>query len=516
MTSITYRPAPGPLLPGGALKVIGLALLLALAALMTFAVSSLAFAAPLLALGAVGVLAYIAFRWPTPTVVATVVLVPLSRFTSLLIFSATGSAWAVRASQLVKDELIVVLLIAVANQAFMRRKAPTLYLFDVLIVAYVCFAVVYLFNPGASGDSTNLLGKILAWRQDALYFLAYFIGRGMTLDRRTLRLILRVLIGLSVILAIVALLQAAMPSLSNAAFNWLGFSKFMAVIGAPHETLVVRSRGIAGADLPRSSSLFLADLGLAFFQVLIIPFAAALFFLARKRSEQLGYGAFLLLMIVVLATTITRSALLAAAVGLGVVIIRTSAYTRAWVILATLLILALPVVLFAHLSTDSLSALLSTREGSATAHISLLERALAQFREQPFGIGLGNGSHVANLVANFGVTLPVTATESWYLQLALEMGIVALVLFGLMLIAATGKALVASFQVTDPLLQVITIGVAGTGVSLAVSGIFQPVWAGVHVSYLFWLFAGIAARATSLERQWAADAQHQSAAAPKD
>jgi hypothetical protein len=217
----------------------------------------------------------------------------------------------------VKDELIVVLLIAVANQAFTRRRAPKLYLFDIIMVAYLCVAVLYLFYPGESGSSTNLLAKVLAWRQDALYFMAYFIGRGMDLNRRTLQTMLKVLVGLSVVLALVAVAQTAMPSLSNAAFNWLGFSKFMAVIGAPHETLVVRSRGIAGADFSRSSSLFLADLGLAFFQVLIIPFAAALFFLARGRREQIGYGVFAVMMVAVLATTITRSAIVAAVVGMA-------------------------------------------------------------------------------------------------------------------------------------------------------------------------------------------------------
>jgi O-antigen ligase len=316
---------------------------------------------------------------------------------------------------------------------------------------------------------------------------------------------MKILVGLSVVLAAVAVVQTAFPGLSNAAFNWLGFSKFMAVIGSPHEKLVVRSRGIAGADFSRSSSLFLADLGLAFFQVLIIPFAAALYFTARKRGAQIGYGFFLVLMIGVLATTITRSAVLAAGVGLAFVTVHVSGYAKAWPIAAALALLTLPVIVFAHLTPDSIGALFSTKEGSASAHLSLLQTALAQFREHPWGIGLGNGSHVANLVAKFGVTLPVSAAESWYLQIALEMGIIAVALFTLMLLAAIVKAVLASFYVTDPLLKVITIGVAGAGVSLAVSGIFQPVWAGVHVSYLFWLFAGIAARAVTLERQWAAD-----------
>jgi hypothetical protein len=167
--------------------------------------------------------------------------------------------------------------------------------------------------------------------------------------------------------------------------------------------------------------------------------------------------------------------------------------------------LAMPVILFVKLTPGSIAALFSTKEGSAVAHMSLLQSALEQFKDHPFGLGLGNGSHVANLISRFGVNLPVSATESWYLQIALEMGVVALVLFTLMLVAATCKAFIASFAVTEPSLKVVTVAVAAAGVSLIVAGIFQPVWAGTHVSYLFWLFAGVAARAVTLEQEWRAD-----------
>jgi hypothetical protein len=187
------------------------------------------------------------------------------------------------------------------------------------------------------------------------------------------------------------------------------------------------------------------------------------------------------------------------------VTVHTAAYLRAWINAAALLVLTMPVILVANLSPSSIAALFSTREGSALAHVSLLQTAIEQFKDHPFGLGLGNGSHVANLISRFGVNLPVSATESWYLQIALEMGVVAVVLFTLMLVAATGKAFLASFYVSEPTLKVVTIAVAGAGVSLIVAGVFQPVWAGTHVTYLFWLFAGIAARAVTLEHEWGDD-----------
>src|SRR5690606_13375204 len=125
-----------------------------------------------------------------------------------------------------------------------------------------------------------------------------------------------VVVWLSVAIAAYAVFQWGAPRLNNGMLNLLGFPEFMATIGAPHETVAIRSRGIGATDLARASSFFLADVGLAVYQLLLVPLAAALFVFAGRPRDQVGYGLFLLLMLVVLGMTVTRSAIVAGALGL--------------------------------------------------------------------------------------------------------------------------------------------------------------------------------------------------------
>lgn len=486
-------------LPLRAGRIALAALLLLLASLSMLVMGATALFVPVLALFVAAAIAVAVLAWPVQAVFVTLVIIPLSRFISLLVFAATGSSMALRASQLIKDEILLVLLLAVANLAFRNRTAPRLRYLDLLIAVYVAVALLYVAYPGPDGaGNASLIGKVLALRQDVLWLLAYFVGRGIPLTRNSLRRMVLTLVTLSVLLGLVAGFQWAFPAFSNRAFAHLDFDRFMETLGAGHEDLAVRSRGIAGADLPRSSSLFLSDMGLAFYQVLIIPFAAALFFYARSRGAVIGYGAFLLLMLAALGMTITRTAIAVSVLGLGLVLFRTSSYARAATVVGVAAVVSLAVVAFRGFDAMTLSALTSTREGSALGHFALFEKAVSLIRANPLGLGLGNGSHVANALGGFSVG----AVESWYLQISLEMGVIATVFFFAIVATSTIGATLDTFRVRDPLLRVLTVSVAGAGLSLMVLSAFHPVWAAVHVTYLYWLLSGIAGRALALEKEW--------------
>ena len=133
-------------------------------------------------------------------------------------------------------------------------------------------------------------------------------------------------------------------------------------------------------------------------------------------------------------------------------------------------------------------------------HLALAEKALEMIRTYPMGLGLGNGSHVANSLGGY----EVGAVESWYLQLSLEMGVLGACIFIALLVLSVIQTTLLSFQVRDLLLRIVTVSVAGAGFSLVILSAIHPVWASVHVAYIYWLFVGIACRAPSLEREWAA------------
>ena len=85
------------------------------------------------------------------------------------------------------------------------------------------------------------------------------------------------------------------------------------------------------------------------------------------------------------------------------------------------------------------------------------------------------------------------------------MGVLAMLLFAGMLVLSTGNALLSGVRIRDPWLRALCLGVAGGGAGYMLVSAFHPVWSAVQVSYLFWLFTGIALRAPRLDAEWDAD-----------
>lgn len=481
------------------LAVLGL---VAVAVLVLFAAVAAGMAIPLTALVCAALIAWVAWQAPTPTVLALVVLITLARFISFVAFAGTHSSVILKASQLWKDEVLVVLVVRMAHEAFLRRALPRVHYLDVLLVFFIALPVLYVFYPGTVEGSSYFI-RLLALRQDALYLLAYFVGRGVTLRREHVRAMLVALIALSLVITAVALFQFIAPGTSNRIFEKLGYSAFTAAVGTPHEVQFVRSRITSDGNLPRASSLFLADLGLAFYQVLLIPLAAALFFCFRKRWQQTWAGVFLLAMIGTMGLTIARAPLIGAAAGMvALVIISRSFIKTAWAAFGMVVMVLLFLVVSGY-SLGVFKDLFSGQDSSAIAHTTYINNSLGLIWAHPFGEGLGNGSHVSILANGLGEGgLPTWATETWYLQIGLEMGILAMVLFAAILVLATANSLLSGIRVHDPWLRGLCLGVAGGGVGYILVSAFHPVWSAVQVTFLFWLFAGIAIRAPVLEGEW--------------
>lgn len=480
-------------------------LLVALSMVVLFGAASLGMAVEVSGLAAAVVLGWVVWRWPTQTALALVVLIPMARFISFAVFVPTHSSTLLRASQLWKDEAIVVLAARMVHGAFLRGRLPNVHFIDLLIAGFIGLTGLYLFYPGIIAGSTYFV-RALAFRQDALYLLVYFIGRGITLRRRDVKTMLVALIAMSVVIAIVAGFEFALPGLTNRIFTKLGYPAFQSALGTAFETESVRTRVLESGTLPRASSLFLADLGLAFYLVLLIPLAAALFFACRTRASQFWSGLFLLAMIATMGLTVARAPLVGAVAGLAVLIFLSRSFIKAsWVAIGV----AAMVILFLVVSGYSFGvfrALYSAQDSSASAHTGYISRSIGLVASHPLGEGLGNGSHVSVLAKGLGQgALPSWATETWYLQLGLEMGVVAMLLFAALLLVATCNSLLSGVRVRDPWLRALSLGVAGGGVGYILVSAFHPVWSAVQVSYLFWLFVGIAIRAPRLESEWEAE-----------
>jgi hypothetical protein len=498
--ALTYGKPPGIVVR--AARTAGLAALVTAGALVLF---GSIFAGTFLMLAALcggAALALVTWQWPTKTVIVLVVLIPLARFMSFVAFAMTHSNGVLRASQLWKDEVIVILAVRMIHEQFVQRRSPRLHLLDVVVGAFMLLVALYFLYPGSVAGSSIFI-RALALRQDALYLLAYFVGRSVIVSRDNVRTMLQALIVLSVVVSVVAVFEFIAPRLSNGVLDRLGYQQFTAAVGTPNETQLVRSRILPSGDVPRASSLFLADLGLAFYQVLLIPLAGALFFSLRRRLDQLWAGAFVIGMIGTIGLTLARAPVVGAAIGLLVLVIVTHSFVKtAWLTLGVAAA-GLVFLVFSGLSFHVFSDLLSSNEASASAHARLISNSLHLVWSHPWGLGLGNGSHVSMLAAGLGEGgLPNWATETWYLQMGLEMGVLAMLLFAGMLLLATCNGLLSGLHVSDVWLRALCLGTAGAGAGLLFVSAYHPVWSATHVTFLFWLFTGIAVRACRIESAW--------------
>jgi len=473
----------------------GRVLLIALAALILYgAVSSMGIVFAVLALLTLGVV--VVWRYPAWTAVMLVALVPTNRFLILLVFNYGHSSALTSLAQLWKDILVLILTFRTLDDVVLRRR-PKLHYLDVLIAALLVLSLLYLIYPGPLGE-IGFLDRLIGFRADTWFLFAYFIGRGLVLERRHVRALLTWLILGTVIVDVVACIQFAAPNWFNDFFNKLGYAAFIHTQSSYGDADVIRLRGIAGAaTLPRASSLLLGDLALSFFSIFAIAVGAALLLTATTSKARWGYGAFTAFAFAGLVLTLTRSAVISAVVMLlfmGLV-------TWRWRLIGPLLGVLVVAGLFAMVSgiipISAVSALANPHEASIQAHGGAIQNSLTLLGHNPFGLGLGTtGTIGQRIYGSAAIT-----TENWYLAMALEMGVVPAFLFIAGSIGAGIEAFLSFRRVQDPNLRCLSLAVLGGSLGFLILSCMLSAWEVPVLSMAFWLLAGIAvgARETDVD-----------------
>jgi hypothetical protein len=462
------------------------------------AVSSMGIVFAVLALLTLGVVAV--WKYPAWTAVMLVALVPTNRFLILLVFHFGHSSSLTSLAQLWKDILVLILTFRMLDDVILKRR-PKLHYVDVVIGALLVLSLLYLIYPGPLGE-IGFLDRLIGFRADTWFLFAYFIGRGLILERRHVRALLTWLILGTVIVDVVACIQFAVPNWFNDFFNKLGYAAFIQTQSSYGDADVIRLRGIPGAaNLPRASSLLLGDLALSFFSVFVIAAGAALMLSAKTRKARWGYGAFTAFAFAGLVLTLTRSAVLSATVMLlfmGLV-------TWRWRLIGPLLGVLVVAGLFAMASgiipISAVSALTNPHEASIQAHGGAIQNSLTLLRQNPFGLGLGTtGTIGQRIYGSAAIT-----TENWYLAIALEMGVVPAILFVAGCIGVGIEAFLSFRRVRDPDLRCLSLAVLGGSLGFFILSFMLSAWEVPVLSMAFFLLAGVAVGA----RETDADPEYQ-------
>lgn len=449
-----------------------------------------------------GLVAVLLWQRPMWGVAALVLLGPAHQFLMLLIFRAAGATFVLKAAQLWKEMVVLVLLLKVVDVAFRRRAAPRLYLVDLLLLLFIGYATVYLAYPNQIDNSNAFVTAAFGLRADTFFLFAYFVGRGLPITPRQTRGVLICFLIITVIVAIIAAVQVALPGLTNAFFANLGLNDFLATQGADaSDVLAVRENDIAGVLLPRASSLLLSDLALAFYSLLAAPMAAAFLITVRRQRWFVVANALVLWSFAMTVLTVTRSAMFAVPVALGALAARTGRVLTAVLVVVELGLLTLPIAAHYHVTSSVLSAMFSLKEGSAQGHLRAFQESITVISGNPLGLGLGTAGLIGQ---RFDPGSSIT-NESWYLQLATEMGVPAAILFALVLAALAVLAFQRWRQVRDPAVRILCLGMAGATIGFAMVGFTLHVWSSLTTSIEFWLLAGLAVQAREIDARAAED-----------
>jgi hypothetical protein len=327
--------------------------------------------------------------------------------------------------------------------------------------------------------------------------LAYFVGRGMNWTPQRIRILLFSMVPSAVAVSVVAAWQAVLPNQANAAFDRLHFGTFIQSLGGSDE-VVIRTRDLAGTTLPRASSLLLGDLTLAFYMMFMIAMAAAMLYAARRPTAQVAAGAFLVAMLCTVILTVTRSAVMASGLSLVLITVLSRSYVRVLAVGTPMLCIGLAFFVVSGISGGSLKELVSAGEPSVRGHADAITISLQLIREEPFGRGLGTAGAISQRVSLEGGF----TNESWYLQIATEIGILGALLFAINLIAATVIAFGAYVRVKHTELSVLTLMATGIGLSYIMVGAVLHVWDLTPLSMIIWLILGICVGAVDLDKKW--------------
>ena len=440
------------------------------------------------------------WTWPYVGLLALVIGGALHPFFMLLIFNFTGPGPALKAVQSWKEVIVLVVLVRVVHMVLLARRPVRLTPLDFLVGAFILCGLFYLGHPGSvQEEDIPFTTRIFGLRADGFFFLAYFVARGMSIAEPTLRRLIVTFLIVSFIIAIVAPFQFVAPGATNALFDSLGFSDYLnAQRGDQGTYYAIRQNEIPGLLIPRASSLLLSDLALAFYMLLAVPLSGAVFTLFNKPLARITMNVLVLLNIAALGLTVTRTAILASVPMLIVLFAR---WRGAFLGLLLVAQLAIGVAVGASamgFSLDTVKEIFSSKDQSFQAHMVALQNSVDILQEYPAGRGLGTAGQIAQ---RFGAAEGVT-NESWYFQIATEMGVLGMLIWIAITLTFPVVMLVRYTQVRNPWIKALCLGLGCSMVGYAFASITLHAWENLAASIIFWLFAGFAVSGPALEKRW--------------
>ena len=362
------------------------------------------------------------------------------------------------------------------------------------VLAFVAVVLVQVFNPSTDG----IVRGLAATRPHLEFVPLFFFGYVLMREQRHLRVFLLLVCVIAAVNGVVSLIQFNLAPAQLAAWG-PGYAELIQGTGDVSGRIFYDEA--SGGSFLRPFGLG-ADTGFAgFVGVLGVPAVLALIATANRRwAGRLG-APLAIGIILAVATSQTRSAVVAAVVALvAFAAFALASGRRALALAGVAALLAVAVGVTSSLSGSDNSAALdrydsisptsvlgATRE-SRGGSLGLLPAYAEQF---PLGAGLGQVGPASSFGTRIAGDQPLSG-ETEFNFLVVELGIIGLLVFlalQLRLLALSARLR----RVADPETRLLLAGCAAPLFAIAASWIAGPVSAGTPLSPFFWFVAGVLA-----------------------
>ncbi|MBQ4159341.1 MAG: O-antigen ligase family protein [Clostridia bacterium] len=315
----------------------------------------------------------------------------------------------------------------------------------------------------------------------ALFFLSsilfMLLCAGGIQNKKALLSFLKILLGGLAVLCVFAIIQ-----------------RFIGVEVNPEFTDVKANEGMPGRVYATMSN----PNNFAEIVVLLLPFAYAMLLSAKNAKKRIGWGAVILLGIVALTMSYSRSCYVAFALG---VVIFIALYDWRWLLpLAVLAIACIP--LLPETVLNRILTIGSMTDTSNASRIYIWIGVLDMLKEHfVTGIGIGPAAF-AQVYAPYAHFLATTAPHSHmlYLELFVELGLLGGISFLLFMFACIKKSLATYAHADSTLKNLIIAGIASLG-GICFVCIAEYIWFYPRVMFIFWIVVGILLCAVRLARK---------------
>lgn len=336
-------------------------------------------------------------------------------------------------------------------------------------------------------NSNEFEAEILGLTYNTRYLVFFVYGAILTsyFGKRIVSNSARIVLYSGVLVAILGLFQVfILPDTSLANFGYSRETGTPAAFYVNHEAKETE-RAYSTLKDPNSLGSYLV--------IIISMVLVTMFNRSKNRPRAIRYIAILIILLGCLYLTYSRSAIVGLAAGLATLVMLSPQIQRIFMAgkrkyITFSAILVIPAVALYLISGTYFfqSVVLHDVEGkeqtSNTLRLAAYKEGMNKIIENPMGTGVGSAGPVSFKNESKGVIIP----ENYYMQIALEVGIIGLLIF-LSILVYVGYHLYVSASAGGVLAIALLVSLVG----VSIANIFNHLWANEAVAYTWWGLAGL-------------------------